>query len=212
MRFRWEENSFGRSGLVATPEKGDTTPVFAELWVDQVIETVHPDRLAIAAALLFHRSVAGDFRVSDPVSVEVARAIEALDPQGRLRVDAVHTRPQTLPADTTVLELGREGLHGTASNQRGVQRTFALSILRTDRYSGGLLSMDGLSVASNAWLHRQSGQEELAGWLPYLAVAVLLSQDLGAGAVALPAGVVSEPSETSQLVRALCNAGGLALL
>lgn len=212
MRFRWEENSFGRSGLVAIPEKQDTTPVFAELWVDQVVETVPPDRIAVAAALVFHECVAGDFRVADPVSVEVARAIEALDPMARLRVDAVHTRPQTLPADTAVLELGREEVHRSVSNQRGAQRNFSLSILRSDRYSGGLLSMDGLSVASNAWLHGQRGGDSgLTAWMPYLAVAVLLSQDLGAGAIALPPGTVTDSSDEAVRVRALCNAGGLAL-
>lgn len=212
MRFRWEENSFGRSGLVAIPEKQDTTPVFAELWIDQVVEAVAPDRIAIAAALLFHECVAGDFRVTDPVSVEVARAIEALDPSARLRVDAVHTRPQTLPADTAVLELGREEAHRSVSNQRGAQRNFALSVLRSDRYSGGLLSMDGLSIASNAWLHSQRQDESaLVTWLPYLAVAVLLAQDLGAGAISLPAGTISDSSDEAGRVRALCNAGGLAL-
>lgn len=211
MRFRWEENSFGRSGLTAIPEKGDTTPVFPELWVDQVVETVSADRLAIAAALLFHECVAGDFRVASPVSLEVARAIEALDRGGRLRVDSVHTRRSTQSVDTAVLELRREDLHGAVKNQRGTQRIFSLSVLRSDQFSGGLLSMDGLRVASNAWLHDREKGAELANWVPYLALAVLLSQDLGAGAIVVPSGALSASSEAGRLIRALCNAGGIAL-
>lgn len=72
--------------------------------------------------------------------------------------------------------------------------------------------MDGLSVASNAWLHGQHQDDSsLASWVPYLAVAVLLSQDLGAGAIALPAGTLSDSTDATVRVRALCNAGGLAL-
>ena len=83
MRFRWEPNSFGRSGLVALPERGDVRPVFDELWLDHVVDDVDAGRFAAAAALTFYAEAGSSFKVPDPISPAAAHAIEALDPTAK---------------------------------------------------------------------------------------------------------------------------------
>ena len=88
----------------------------------------------------------------------------------------------------------------------------ALNVLRTERFSGGLLTMDSLSLATNAWLHVNERTSALVAHLPYLAVAILLADDLGAGAIELDADVLDSDGALADELIALCNAVGLALL
>lgn len=212
MRFRWEQNSYGRSGLVAVPERGDVRPVFEELWLDYMVDALSADRLAVAAALTFYAQAGARFKVPEAISPATARAIEALDPTGRRRVDLVLASQLVPKRGTAQLVVGVDDPGGSVANSRGGERRVALNILRTDRYSGGLLTMDSLSLASNAWLHVKHGVSALAAQLPYVAVAVLLAEDLGAGAIELSADALdSDDALAGQLV-SLCNAVGLVFL
>ena len=195
------------------PEKGDVRPGVDHLWLDHVVETVRADRLAAAAAMVFAEHTSSRFKFPEAVSPATARAIEALDPLGRRRVDLVLvSEAARRPLGGAVLVVGVDDAAATVRNQRGMQRRVALNVLRTDRYSGGLLTMESLSVASNAWLHVVTEGSPLSAHLPFIAMAILLCDELGARAIELRSGLLESDPALARRLTELCNAVGLALL
>lgn len=211
MRFRWEPGSHGRSGVIAVPEAGDSLPLVDGLWLDHVAEPVHADRFAAAAALLFASRTRSRLKFPEAVSPSVAQAIEALDPLGRRRVDSVLVSAAPSPRGGAILVLGADDPGASVANARGRQRRVALNVLRTDRYSGGLLTMDSLSVASNAWLHTDDRGTALQAFLPYVAVGILLADELGIGGLELSADLLASDDDLTSRLTLLCNAVGLSL-
>ncbi|WP_148236484.1 hypothetical protein [Intrasporangium calvum] len=197
---------------MAIPERFDSRPLFDELWLDYTLDNVMPDRLAVAAALTFRQGLTKSFKVPDPIFTVTASAIEDLASSRDLRVNQVVPGELSRSRGNAVLVVNVDNPSATVVNTRGGRRHIAFNILRSDRFAGALLAMDSLSLASNAWLHQRHPSSPLEAHLPYLAVAVLTAEDLGAGAIALMTDVLESDRALAKKVRRLCNAVGLSLL
>lgn len=213
MKIQWSDNSFGRSGILAIPERGDTQPPVDTFYLDYIVENIDQDRLAVAAALVFGTYAGDRLMFENPVSAGVARAIEVFLGERMVRVDPVgYVENNSLHGDTTIV-LDHVGAHTTPINQLGRQRHLGVSIVPTESSSGGLLTMDALSVASNAWLHARLHTAGFAEDRLYVAAGVLLSADLSAAGIALcdSAGVVASSVDTRAL-QALLESSSLSLV
>ncbi|GAB3526596.1 hypothetical protein GCM10027402_25540 [Arthrobacter monumenti] len=210
MKFKWEPNSFGRSGILATVEEGDTYPVASEFWLDLNLSKYHDDRFAAASALLFGHVTGARLAFTGRVSISVARSIEAIFPE-TVRVDPVLYSDREMPRGESTLIVcnGRKGV--APDNGLHKQREFVLEIVRSDVYSGGLLEMDALTLSSNAWLHSETQSGKLGRWYPFLAAGILLAEETSASAIFIDApDIIEEPD--FPLLSDLCSSVGLNLL
>lgn len=210
MKFRWVPNSYGRSGIVATAESVDSQPVLSELWMDYNIDLFDQDRFSVACALAFGPSTNQRMAFSAGVSHRVSTEIERYLAGSRVRVEPVTYEERSVPTGNSLLLLHDQQMAVTAMNAVGAERHFALEILPSDRFSGGMLQMDRLSLSSNAWLLVDQPPGGLRSH-PHLAAAVLLAADLSASAIK----VISSSSIADPLMRdvaRLLRSTGLSLV
>lgn len=213
MKIQWTTNSYGRSGILAIAEGEDTQPPVDTFYLDYIVESVDHDRLAVAAALVFGAYAGDRLSFENPISAGVARAIEVFLGERMIRVEPVcYVENSSLHGDSIIV-LDHSGAHATPVNKLGRQRHIGVSILPTESSSGGLLTMDTLSVASNAWLHARLHPAGFAEDRSSVAAGVLLSADLSAAGIALcqSAGVVGRSVETEAL-QTLLESSSLSLV
>ncbi|MGO4230369.1 hypothetical protein AB4Y72_16085 [Arthrobacter sp. YAF34] len=211
MKIKWTANSFGRSGMLAIPEGGDTQPPVDTFYLDYIVENIDQDRVAVAAALVFGQYANDRLMFEKPISAVVARAVEVFLRERLVRVDPVNYVENSSLHGDSILVLDHSGAHSAPDNQLGRQRHIRVCILPTESNSGGLLTMDSLRVASNAWLHAQRQPMRSSEALSSLAAGVLLSADLSAAGIATCESFdVTGPIQTDSL-RALLEPAGLSL-
>ena len=211
MKFQWTKNEFGRSGILAIPEIGDSQPLVDTFYMDYLIENLDQDRLAIAAALVFGPYTSSRMSFSCPVSSEVARAIESFHEMSGLRVDPVNYSENHSPHGDSILHVSSRPQRGSGLNRIGHQRRLDVALLPTDKNSGALLTMDTLDVSSNAWLHSDFLSLPYAEDLCKIASGVLLSADLSAAGVAICKSDATLPSAIFEGAQRLLDTVGLSL-
>lgn len=212
MKVQWTRNDYGRSGILAVPEEGDTQPPIESFYVDYLIETVDQDRLALAAALVFGPYVDSRLVFESPVSTGVARAIENLYPNKALRVEPVSYSENHSPHGDSVLHVNSHYRDPNFVNRVGQQRQVHVSFQPTDRSSGGLLTMDSLDVACNSWLHAELRPDAHGTVFCTLAGGVLLSSDLSAAGVAICETSASASDPVYSRASRLLESAGLSLV
>lgn len=211
MKLRWVPNSFGRAGIIASSEGNDTHPVFAELWIEYNIDNFTQDRFAVASALLFGTCVNGRLAFEAGVSQNVSKTIEVFLDSCTISVDPVVFEENPFPPGDSIIVLHDGETQNPVANRLGEQREIDLIVVPSDQYAGGLLQMERLTIASNAWLHSPQGAGGNIRWYPYIAVAVLLAADLSAGAIRLDSSNLGDVDQESSL-HAMLHAVGLNLL
>lgn len=211
MKVQWTKNDFGRSGLLAVSEEGDTHPVLDTFYMDYLIENLDQDRLAIAAALVFGSYSGNRLSFGGRVSSEVARAIEAFHQPHGVRVEPVSYGENHSPHGDSVLYVSMEHGHSKSLNRLGQQRRLDVALLPTDKNSGALLTMNSLDVATNSWLHSEFLSLPYASDLCKIASGVLLSADLSAAGVAICRSENSLPAPILQGAQRLLDSVGLTL-
>lgn len=212
MKVQWTSNDYGRSGILAIAEDGDTQPPIETFYVDYLIETVDQDRLAIAAALVFGPYVESRLVFENPVSSGVARAIENLYPNKAVRVEPVSYSENHSPHGDSVLHVNSHFRDPNFVNRVGQQRQVNVSFQPTDRSSGGLLTMDSLDVACNSWLHAELRPDAQGDVFCTLAGGVLLSTDLSAAGMAICDSSADEAQLVYSGVSRLLESVGLSLV
>lgn len=211
MKFQWTKNEYGRSGILAIPESGDSQPLIDTFYMDYLIENLDQDRLAIAAALVFGPYAGIRMSFSGAVSAAVAREIESFHQLSGLRVDPVAYGENHSPHGDSVLHVTSRQRHTKHENRIGQQRRLDVALLPTDKNSGALLTMDSLDVSSNAWLHSEFLATPYADDLCRIASGVLLSADLSAAGVAVCRSDAALPAHILQNAQRLLDTVGLSL-
>ncbi|MCD4852202.1 hypothetical protein LN996_15400 [Arthrobacter sp. AK01] len=211
MKVQWTKNDFGRSGILAVPEAGDSHPVLETYYMDYLIENLDQDRLAIAAALVFGSYSGNRLSFTGRVSSEVARAIEAFHRTDGVRVEPVSYGENHSPHGDSILHMSSGHKHTTRSNRIGQQRRLDVALLPTDKNSGALLTMDSLDVATNSWLHSEFLPQPYADDLCKIASGVLLSTDLSAAGVAICRSGKALPAPVLSGAQRLLDSVGLTL-
>jgi hypothetical protein len=194
-----------RCALVATPGEYDGLPLLTHVDVSALPLTVHPDRAAIAAALLFRSSVAGAFAMPPGCSPVVASAIRAWFAPVDVQVMSVEFKPSRITGGDATLHVLAEGINDGAVT-RTSENDVIVRVLREG--AGFVATRRELSLVSNGALLAGRALDPLERALPAVAVALLFAEDLFAHRIALP-GIGA--GSLQERLRALLDAAALAL-
>ncbi|PCC35781.1 hypothetical protein [Glutamicibacter sp. BW77] len=204
MIVTWQNEFDGQSGLFAEPGEYDGTPTISALWMDCQPKTRHWDRQAIAAYLVFGSTFGGPVTMPHKFSPAVANAMKALSIPVQLDLQPIEYYPQPLPIGERKLILVRDTLVPDRLLRPSNQTESYLEVLHSDKASGAVRRINGLSVASNAWLHQSS--TGLASWYPFIAMACLFAEDLDAGTIVIPDSIDTSLQEWKNLKYLLSTA------
>lgn len=193
-------------GLVATPGEIDGYPRISNIAVDTAPAKLTADRLAVASALGFHRYQSGQLTLDQPISALTAKTIEQFFAPRWTHVVPVHPSNLPIPRGHAVMFLSPEG--GDHQVPEGID--FTLEVTRRDRTRGIQDKGNLIAIASNAWMHAEGDANSLEYYFPFLAVAVIFSEDLAVDRIVLPKGVIAE-EQALYKVRALLACAGLGL-
>lgn len=188
MKIAWttHDNS-GRHGLRAEVGTYDAVPPIDTYFFDGPPILNDPDRVAVAAVLLFGRYTSGALEAPDACSPATASAIVRYLEPAAVSVTPVSLEPRALPVGAGLCIVSEEGDEVTApANAWGARRNFVLRSLRSDQYSGALASMSTLDIATNGWLHARTGDVGLTRRAASIALAVLYAETLQFDEIAVP--------------------------
>jgi len=211
VRIEWVHDfgGTGSGGLFATPEAYDAEPLVPALLIDGCPVSVPAERLAVAAALIFSRHASGVITLPEPVSPEVAHAVEVYVDTW-VAVGPIRLQPAALPGGTGMFVM--DGPHVALQNGPGRPRQISLDVRRSDRWAGRMVAIDEVVVASNAWLHGDAGDtSDIRSHLGPIAVAALLADSLDVDTINLPLAVDRE-TRAWQRVQSLLASSRLGLL
>lgn len=204
MIIKWKSEYIGTVGLEVSSREGyniDSAqyhgiPSYRNFWLDSSPKAIHPDRLAIAAFLLFGSYMSGPTQFPKKFSPAVETAMQRALDGVHSTLGPVEYYPKALPIGSRTIDVSWTDLHQSRGTERGGTAYFRVE--RSDHYSGALRSMQGLVVASNAWIHGQSGSA-LSQLLPYIAAAVLFAEDLEGDTIRIPQ-ITADASERSTII------------
>lgn len=198
MKIFWRSELNGRAGIAAEPEGYDGVPWIRELWMDRAPVALHPDRVAVAAALVFGRDAVGDLEFELPVSIGVAESIKAFCRAPSLNVTPVDYEQRPFADGSGRMEVVTNSFSGSGQPHFLDDRTLTLSVMRSDQYAGSLISSNGLLVSSNAYLHDAQTHRREGTAYGSLAVGVLFAEDLGLDSCSTSG--VSLPFDASEML------------
>lgn len=184
MIINWLNELDGQAGFFVEPGDYDGTPDIPNLWMDTAPRVRHWDRQAIAAYLIFGRKFGGPVTMPHKFSPAVSNAMKAISAPVQLDLQPIEYYPKALPIGERSLLLVRESPVPQELIQPNNQEMCYLEVLPSDKASGAVRRINGLTIASNAWLHTSA--TGLASWYPYIALACLFAEDLDAGTIVIP--------------------------
>lgn len=199
MIINWVFELQGTSGFQVTPEDYDGTPYISDFLMDVSPKARHWDREAVAAFLVFGRTFGGPVTMPHKFSPAVSNAIKSMALPVQLDLQPIEYYPTGLPIGERKLHiLVDEKIPDFLLHPKD-QSLCYLEILPSDKISGSIRRINGLSIASNAWLH--ASEYALEEWYPYIAIACLFAEDLDAATIVLPSHVKVDAAHWL----ALCN-------
>lgn len=149
----------------------DGQPLIEEAVLGAAPLTLHPDRGAVAATLLFHRYVSGTLAFDRGCSPHAAEGIRSFLHPISVHVTSIDLKPSRLTIGH------RSGVLDNDAN--GGSRTGGVSLRFPLDGVGAYFSSTEVVVASNFTLFSVSASKDSIGaQYPLLAAAVLLSEDL----------------------------------
>lgn len=185
---------------------GDARPQLSRFLVDAAIDKLPGDRLAVAAALIFQQHFRGSIKMPKAVSPQMAAHLTRLRQPVWCSVGPVDDSGSQFGGRGTTVVLDTEHQPWEANNVLESGPIVVLSLLRGDRWSGRLFSMDRLAVASNAWLF-DTGEDSVRALTPYVGAALLLSSDLECSRLLIPHTRASDPEWEEYVVALLSGVG-----
>lgn len=212
MIFTWErESPTGACALTAEAEDYDGFPKHPTLLTDMVPRSVSADRLAVAFVLAFRPYISGRIRFPYDVHPETASAIcDFLSPTA-IFISGIDFIPIEIPRSSGLFVVNPEGAYTVDRSWRGFDsdRVTELRIASMADSFSHHFNDDLLIVPTNAASFGDEDQDSELRILPYIANAVLLSEDFDVGTIRLP---ISAPVSRPLLgASALLRSAGLVL-
>ncbi|MHA7274492.1 hypothetical protein ACX80Z_13780 [Arthrobacter sp. TMT4-20] len=179
MKVRWIQNEqTAQFGFTSVADELDGSPRVKSLLFDLQPLVVNPDRLAVAAALIFSRHASRSLEFEIPVNHFVAEGVlRYTDPEG-VWLSPVHFEAPEQPRGSNRLRLksfinvdGQHIIGGLARDEA------ELVLTRSDLYNGSLVGVKRKIVASNAWLFVAAKASGIEVHLPEIAAGVLFCDD-----------------------------------
>lgn len=203
MIIKWKSEYIGHVGFEATPDDYDGIPRFANYWLDAGPKVRHADREAVAAFLIYGRYMGGLTQMPHKFSPAVDAVLRDAAGRASAAFSPVEYYPKALPIGSRTMDLSwSDDEHQTAESQAEV----FLRIERSDRVSGSMRSVNGLTVASNAWIHVPGYAESLYSIYPFIAAAVLYAEDLEVDTIQVRGNYDSDKDAWETVVRLLGSA------
>lgn len=206
MIITWQSEFEGHIGFRAAPEDYDATPHVTHLWMDKMPVERHWDREAVAAYLVYGGYASGRFVVPHKFSPAAAKAMATMSDPVDLRPEPIEYYAKRLPSGNRTMRILKDGSLGEEYIAPDNQGGCYLQVLRSDRAAGAVRTINGLTVASNAWVHATADDGGLTSLYPYLALGALFAEDLEANVLEIEADVDSSTSEYRQLQHLLSTA------
>lgn len=189
MNFTWErESATGACALKAAAEEYDGYPTPSVLVTDIVPRTVSADRLAVAFVLAFRPYISGEVRFPYEVHPETASAICDFLAPTTVFVAGINFVPDIIPNGPGIFALNPGGSFDIDRSWRGFdsKRVIELELASVSESFSHNFSDDLLRVPTNAPAFAAECLDSELAILPYLASAVLLSEDFDIGIIRLP--------------------------
>lgn len=199
-----------RSVLRAEPGEYDGLPLFPAIQIAATPINVHPDRAAVAAALLFRHSIAGVFAMQPGCSPLACAAIRSWFAPTDVQVLTVDLTPSRIVSGSAQLHVLAQGVNDGAETSAG-GNDVRFRVLSEG--ASFLATPSEFAVVSNAGLVPDPGDSPLARAIPAVGVAVLFAEDLFANRITLP-GIDLETEADRDLsgrLRALLESAALGL-
>lgn len=204
MKVSWSDMpGINAVGLVATPGEIDGYPLVGKLAVGAAPVTLTADRLAVASVLAFSAYQSGQLTLDKPISALTAKTISNFFAPRWTHVTPLHPSNLPIPRGHVVLYVAPEGNDIEAPDGCDI----TLSVQRSDWATGIHSIGDTVSIASNAWMHTVGEPQSFEYYLPFLAVAVLFSEDLSVDRIVLPKNVQRDASMQRKVQDLLACAG-----
>ncbi|MDO2935989.1 hypothetical protein Q2T94_16945 [Paeniglutamicibacter sulfureus] len=197
MIITWLSELDGQTGFFAEPGDYDGAPYISNLWMDCGPTDRHWDRQAIAAYLVFGRTFGGPVHMPHKFSPAVANAMKVIATPVQLDLQPIEYHAKRLPIGERKLILVRNNPIPERLLDPENQMESYLEVLPSDKASGAIRRINGLTVASNAWLHVSA--DGLASWYPFIAMACLFAEDLDAGTIVVPDEIDTSTQEWKNL-------------
>lgn len=194
MKFTHSTLASGAWVLAAQPEDYDAWPPLMEVRFDAAPKTLHPERAAVGAYLLFRPWISGAIQAGPWISPAVAKAIqEHAAPvwMGTVAL-SLYARAIAKGDREARIELGGVGHPGPSED-------WVMSFPRGDRTFGSAWGESSFVNPSNAWLLAEEGASEARRAEVALGCATLFAEDLGIGVLLAP----SCSQSTMSLLRAV---------
>jgi hypothetical protein len=204
MIIKWVSELDGQTGFFVEAGDYDGTPVISSLWMDSSPKVRHWDRLAIAAYLVFGSTFGGPVTMPHKFSPAVANAMKTLSLPVQLDLQPIEYYPKALPIGERRLMVVRDAPVPDHLQKPSNQADSYLEILQSDKASGAIRRINGLTLASNAWLHQSS--TGISSWYPHIALACLFAEDLDAGTIVIPDNIDTSLQEWKNLSYLLSTA------
>lgn len=185
MKISQKIDERGRFSLAFEVESYDATPPVGRLDVDYTPIVRGQDRVALASYLAFGAWISGGVSFPNPVSPELASAIESDAAPVRIRPQQVDYVPRRISSSSACAKVvvGQQDVDSAMSQ--------SIRVLPRGKYAGFLQKDGRMQVASNAYL-LAGCLSEWVQYRPVLAVAVLVAEDLGVGALQIDENIVEE--------------------
>jgi hypothetical protein len=174
----------GGCGISAVPQEYDGHPTPDLLKLDYSPRFAAPTRLALAAVLAFRPYISGALQLPQPVSPEVADGIREILRPHEVFPEPIEYHPKAIPTGPGTFRLQDSP---TAVKPGSPAGPLDLVLVDTARVFGHHLEGNVATMPTNASLLAPGVSDPLDRLLPSLAVAVLLAEDFGVGAIELPA-------------------------
>lgn len=169
----------GPWGLNATLEHYDGNPPFDRILFDRQPRALSPDRVGLAAYLVFGHLASGRFETPQWHSPGLAQAMAADAQPAWIQTQPVELYAKPLPIGRRSVRVSIEGVHGLEPRMDSTGDPYELRVMRSDLGSGARTTFTSLEVSSNAWLFT-TGQGDERRLRVALACAVLFAEDLEA--------------------------------
>lgn len=152
---------------------------------------LQPDRIAVAATLLFGDNFGGIVDFGRPVNLVTAGGIQDYCSPVKVYPKQIDEGPKPIPAGSRNLNIFRgEWGGGLPAIENSLNESY-LFLMDSSHFDGVISFQRGLAVSSNLWLHGQSVERSIA-W--HLAAGVLYAGMFDANLITVPQQVALDAS------------------
>lgn len=212
MKITWlRENDNSYCEVVAELGEYDAYLPASALLIDHIPRLVSKDRLTAAFTLAFMRYSSGQIDYGHGVSPEMAESIEQIFLPSRVRIGNVDFVPKNYTTGSNIFSININGKYSISRDWHDFSdpRVIELNLTEMcDDFSSSFHS-DVLRVPTNAHILARSSNGCDLSIGPFLAVALLLSEDFDIGGFRVPASLISSAEVGS--IRDLLRTCGITI-